>query len=399
MKKLEYNEDFISCINALLNQRTIFRKKEENLFNTVREYEPELRRYFNDNFRYQIISKPNFIKLEKVPEKYHQWMAVDGFNKPKDFVMFFCLLSFLEDKVDTQFSLVEVCQSIVLNYPEEYIGWTGGEGRQNRLSLVRVLKYAEEYHLLKVEDREIEGFAENENHGVLFIGTNMIKYFIRNFAFDVQKAEYTEDIKLMHEREQTQSGLERKHKMYRRLYSEPVLYQWDVESDEWDYLKNYGYSIKDHIAKYTNFELEMYRNSFIMTTTTPKFKQDLFPEENKSLGKRSLELALLLRSMVAVETDENGECDLLGKDGSIVVSPTKFELLIEEVRERYKQHWSDAERKKTVSEWKKELVEYLLNWKLISFNSSRGTVDINIHDTIARYEAVYPSNSLVEGEE
>jgi uncharacterized protein (TIGR02678 family) len=358
-----YDESFIRCIESLFDNFWINRKENEDLYYQIKDYGNDLRTYFNDNFHFRLVIKPDFIKLEKIIVDYKEWMKNESFRDVKDFVLFYCLLAFLDDKVDTQFTLEDICDSVVSYYPYEHIVWTESEGYSNRLSLIRVIRYAINKNLMFVVDRDLDGFKGNANHEVLFQGTILIKYFMRNLAYDLESASSFEDIIRLHENEEKNLGVERKHRVYRKLFIEPVIYENDVTGDEFAYIKNYAYSIKDHIDKYSDYQFEQYQSTVVLTRQEDKadMTKILFPEEKKNIAKLSIQFATTLREKIKEEEfspNSKGELELTYID---------FINIFIEVKNKYQLYWSTNQKKTSIDVVSKELIQYLSEWDLCKY--------------------------------
>lgn len=391
---------FIESAEGLLERFWIFRDSEEELYLQVLDYEKDLREYFNEHFRFKLIVKPEFVKLEKVRENYQSWMNVEAFQFNRDFVMFYCLLAFLDDKVNQQFTLEDVCGAIVNNYPEEHIVWTGAEGYRNRMCLIRVLRYAAELKILLVIDQDIEGFKGSSQHEVLFEGTPMIKYYIRNFSFSVKGIKIPENLtsknedankiidelnRLQFEEEQ---GIrtERKHRIYRKLFIEPVIYQKELNEDEIGYLKNYGYSIRDHADKYTHMQFEQYNGSIML----------VHQEEYVNINKRSYpELKAISKIAIQLGTYLRRQFDLgklsVEEDGSLLLSSVDFREMLQRLKDEAGTNWTKTYRDMSMNEFKQELLDYLVSWKMASVTLDN---EIFIYDVIARISGEYEKELL-----
>ncbi|MRX71963.1 TIGR02678 family protein [Bacillus lacus] len=377
-----YDENFISCIEALFDNFWILRKEKEDLYYLIREYENELRTYFNKNFHFRLVIKPEFVKLEKIIVDYKDWMKIESFRDTKDFVLFFCLLAFLDDKVDAQFTLEDICDSIVSYYPNDHIIWTENEGYNNRLTLIRVIRFAINKNLMFVVDRDLDGFKGNASHAVLFQGTIMIKYFMRNLAYDLETANSFKDIIELHANEEKDLGVERKHRIYRKLFIEPVIYEDEVYDDEFAYLKQYAYSIKDHVDKYSDFQYEQYKSTVLLTRQEDKadVTKVLFPEEKKNVSKLAIQFATVLRNKVEEEEfvqDSKGRVELTNID---------FTNILKDVKSAYQIYWTTNQKKATIDSIVKELIDYLTEWNLCKVIDEYNLI---ILDTLGRVEGKY----------
>lgn len=395
-----YDNSFIECTEGLLDRFWIFRESDEELYLQVLDYEKDLREYFNEHFRYKLIVKPEFIRLEKVRESYQKWMDIDSFQNNRDFVMFYCLLAFLDEKVNQQFTLEDVCLMIVSHYPNEHIVWVGAEGFRNRMGLIRVLRHASEMNLITIVDRDIEGFKSSYEHEVLFEGTLMIKYYIRSFAFNLQEITVPENtsnrnqdtVRIMNELKRFQNeeeqGIrtERKHRIYRKLFVEPVVYYEELNEDEIGYIKQYGYSIKDHAEKYTHMQYEQYNGSVMLVNEEEYVNgsKKYYPE-TKFISKIAVLFGTYLRIKV-----QSGNISF-NEDGSLIISPVEFREILQELKDETGANWTKTYKEMSMREFRQELLDYLATWKLATITNEN---DIKIHDTVARITGEFEKTLL-----
>src|SRR5699024_10559864 len=180
------------------------------------------------------------------------------FKKQRDFVFLFCILAFIEGKGrDDQFSLQDICEAIQVYYPQKEnsehvtIIWKEGSGYQNRLSLIRVLKYMLNMKLLVIVDQYLEDFAADAEHDVLFERTPYVPFFTRNFKDIFTWGNY-DDFKLSLELS-NEEYIDGKHRFYRRLFLEPIVYHNEITAEEQDYVKRFYPAIENNILKYTGY--------------------------------------------------------------------------------------------------------------------------------------------------
>lgn len=394
------DNSFVESAEGLLENFWVFRDSDEELYLQIIDYEKDLREYFNEHFRFKLIVKPEFIKLEKVRESHQQWMNVESFQTNRDFVMFYCLLAFLDDRVNQQFTLEDICGAIVSNYPEEHIIWTGAEGYRNRMSLIRVVRYACELKIMLMIDQDIEGFKSSSQHEVLFEGTSMIKYYIRNFSFSVQSIEIPDstvnhnegirhiinDLHNLQNEEKQGIRTERKHHVYRRLFIEPVVYHNELNEDELEYIKHYNHLIRDHAERYTHMQFEQYRGNSLLVHEEEyvNASKKSYPEA-KVISKITIQLGSILKKKIQNKSHD------ISKDGSLVFTNVEFRDLVQELKDETGSNWTKTYKDMSMNEFKKELLNYMLMWKLASITEDN---DIIIHDVIARISGEFETNLI-----
>ena len=221
-------------------------------------------------------------------------MGINSFFQVRDYVLFSCLMAFLESKnVDEQFLLSDLCEELKSTFPsQEELDWTHYEHRK---SLVRVLQTATAIDLVRIVDGDITDFSYSENNEVLYEVPLVARYFLRSFPKDLtsfNKLEDFLDIENLNYEEQT--GLKRRHRVYRKLILTPVMYSDGNNDPDFLYLRNYRNRIREDIERFSDFTFELYRNTALLTTEEKKSIYTLFPD-NKAISDIVLQFAKLVR--------------------------------------------------------------------------------------------------------
>lgn len=371
----DVSEELIECMDQLLNQLVITRKDQESLYYQILDNEKELRTYFNEYFRFPLVIQPEFVKLEKTRERHFSWMDVDAFRSPSDFVLFYCLLSFLDDKTDRQFVLSELTQALAVLYPGEQLTWVGSVGYQHRLSLIRIVRYAEEVGLLETVDQEVDGFKGSAEHEVLFQGTKFIRYYLRSFAFNLQQATSLSDLEELQAEEDANMELNRSHRVYRRMFAEPVVARDEWAEDEWLYLKHYSYILRDHAEKYTHMRLEQYQDSLLLVYDEAEVKrhQHVYPDAS-GISRVCVQFAGYLRERV-----QNGTYPI-EEDGTLRMTSFAFRECLEQFTADCGEYWTAHLQRLSLADFREELLRYLRDWKFVMDNEE----EVRLTEAFAR---------------
>lgn len=127
-------------------------------------------------------------------------------------------------------------------------------------------------------DQYLEDFAADAEHDVLFERTPYVSYFIRNFK-DLFAWNNYDDFQafLANENDEYIDG---KHRFYRRLFLEPIVYHHEMTEDEQDYVKRFYHKIESNIEKYTGYEFERYKHNSVLRKTMMVSGETLHPAEN-----------------------------------------------------------------------------------------------------------------------
>jgi len=362
-KKL-IKEDVQRCIRLLIERFWLTREDNEAEYYLIKDNEAEIKAFFRDTFRYRLIITHELVKLEKVPVETYNWMGnkdVKGqttFKRQRDFVFLFCILAFIEGKgQDDQFSLQNICEAIQAYYPQPDDGehvtiiWKEGAGYKNRLSLIRVLKYALKMKLIVDVDQYLEDFAADGTHDVLFERTPYVPYFIRQmkdvFAWE-DYADFTDD--LANENEEYVSG---KHRFYRRLFLEPIVYHHEITEEEEDYVKRFYHKIEENIHKYTGYVYERYQHNSALIKTMAAVGEVLHPAEN-------MQSNLILRFAGYIR--ENKKDYSFSFTNEVDVSNNEIQQILATLKEKEGRYWSKSFKQMSSEQLRTIVTDNLVDW-------------------------------------
>lgn len=384
MKKTALDRKVV--VQELIDRFWILKKDDPDIYYQVREMEFELRRFFSDTFRYGLVVTHEIVKLEKMPTSIYEWLGVHkgpDFSNHRDYVFLFLLLAFLEGKGnDQQFVLQEICLMISASYPgEKQITWKQGLGYRNRLSLIRVLKYAVKMRLIEMVDKELDDFSSNGEHDVLMQKTPFLPYFLRTVPFDVRKWKSVDDIQ-QHFTDMARVGTEHSHTVFRKLFMEPILYLDELPEEEAQYIKNYGRYIEDHVEKHTQYTVERFYNAILLVKHENKIRETLYPVDDNMMHKFVLSFCGRVKADLSIETV------LEQFHRNIDIPFQVVDQLINEMRKEDGSKWTREFGEKTTSDLRGILIQFLEQWK---FGSQVGNFTLRLREgafrVIGAYEA------------
>ncbi|MGL6064468.1 MAG: DUF2398 family protein [Fusobacteriaceae bacterium] len=311
MEKLKY----------LLNNYMIYKNRDEDIFYEIKDNAHNYKEFLEEFLKYKLIIRPDFLKLEKSPGTPHFSMGIQCFTSVLDYIIFFKLLYFLDNmEKGKQFLFTELKDSIKLN-------WLDGK---NRISLVRVLKFALDIPILKEIDK-IEGDIEEKEMLLESLGNS--RYVI--------SSSYT------HEEPEK---IDLKTKIYRDLVMNNVIYS-DYEK-EYEYCKKYKDEIDETLNKFLNWSIQIHKNMIItvVSDTSGIFKS--FPGKSDD-DKIALQFNKLIRDKIL-----NGQF-LLKADDTLILEHSQVDLLIEELRDKNEKKWTKLSREKKNQNLKKDILQIL----------------------------------------
>lgn len=362
--KKQIKEEVQRCIRLLIERFWVTKDDNEELYYLIKDNEAEIKAFFRETFRYRLIITHELVKLEKVPVKTYNWMGhktvknQTTFKKQRDFVFLFCILAFIEGKGrDDQFSLQNICEAIQAYYPQSEtkehvtIIWKEGSGYYNRLSLVRVLKYAMKMKLIVEVDQYLEDFAADASHDVLFERTPYVSYFIRNFKDLFAWNNYDDFTEfLANENDEYISG---KHRFYRRLFLEPIVYHHEITEDEQDYVKRFYHKIESNVQKFTGYEYERYRHNSVLRKTMMTSGEVLHPAENM--------LSNLILRFAGYILENQADYEFSFTNG-IDISNNEIQQILAKLKESDSRFWSKSFKQMSSEQLRNTITNYLLNW-------------------------------------
>ena len=383
--KTNFDETAKEGAQYLLEKFWILREKEPQIYQQIRLRENVLKNFFLDKMGLNLIVHRQFIKLEKFPLEAEPWMGINNFLQVRDYVLFSCLMAFLEGKnVDEQFLLSDLCEELKSIFPsQEELDWTHYEHRK---SLVRVLQTATDLDLVRTVDGDITDFSYSENNEVLYEVPLVARYFLRSFPKDLTAFKGIEDflnIEDLNTEEQT--GVKRRQRVYRKLFLTPVMYSNGNNDPDFLYLRNYRNRIREDVEKLSDFKFELFRNAALLTADEKKAVYTLFPD-NKAISDIVLQFATLVR-----EEKEQEEIPLQ-YDGTLRLTKADFQKWVGKCKEKYGKGWSKQYREATVSETARELLAVLIDWQMASLDKE--TRVISLRPLLARTIGKFPRISL-----
>ncbi len=376
---------------SLLENFWVIREKEPELYQKIRERESVLRNFFLEKLGFNLVIHRMFSRIEKFPVEPEPWMGIQEFRELRDYVLFCCILAYMEGKtIDEQFLLSDLCEELAALYPgEEGLDWTHYEHRK---SLVRVLQFAAELGLVKLVDGDIGEFNYSETSEALYEVPLVSRYFLRSFPRDLTVIERKEDflkIAAGTTEEDENTGLKRRHRVYRRLFLCPVMYAGGPEDPDFLYLRNYRNRIRDDVEKYSSFQFELFKNCAMLTLSENKKMYSIYPD-NRAISDIALQFAGIIR-------EEKEADDIpLQYDGSLCLTPVDFEKRVGYCKERYGAGWSKQYREAPVHETARDLLELLMDWRMASQEETTGV--ISLHPLLARTVGRYPGDFEAGGE-
>lgn len=353
----------MTSLDTLLENYWIVKEQDREKYeNTRRNLTEEELNFMKNKLGYKLIVNPLLIKLEKIPGIPKSFMGIQEFQSKLDYVFLCMVLLFLEDKSPKeQFvlsGLIETIEnsSIQIDLGDITIDFTLFKQRQ---AMVRVLKYIRSLGFIKLYDGDENKFIENIQNDALYEITGVSKYFVRNFTSNISECNGYQDI---YEQEQLgleqEKGVERKQRVYRRVFMENVIYQENPDDQDYAYLKNYKNVIERDCDVLFDSIFEVHKNGAYMVLSQEKNYKNVFPA-NRSISDIVLFLNRKLRQMV-----EEGKLEITAQDTAFVSYP-EFQRILQELQGENGMGFSKEYRELEIAKMQEEVIQYMSQFDMI----------------------------------
>ena len=378
-------------LEILLERFWLSKEQDKELYYRIKDAYPDFKDFLQDKLGYRVIINPYIIKLEKLPGKPEPWMGIEEFNDKLEYAFFCLLLTFLEDKgAEEQFILSQVTDFIEAIFPgdeDEKVDWTLYNHRRH---LIKVMRFAEELFIIKLNDGTDSNFMTSTGGEVLYENTGLSKYVTQNFTGNILNYYSYKDIEqgewLDLDRDR---GRIRRNRVYRRLFMSPVVYNEGSEDADYLYIKNYRNMLIKDIEDLLDSELHVHKNGAFIALDESKHFKDVFPD-NKNISDIILQLNGIIRELL-----DKGDISKKGDD-TITISQLKFNNIISLCRQRYRSGWSKGFREMKIETLFDEVISYMKNFSMLKVYDKRK--ELTILPLVGKITGRYPKDFNIEGE-
>lgn len=376
-------------LELLLSKRWILKERDRELYYRVKDELGTLKKFLMEKLGYQVVVNPYLIKVEKIPAKLENWMGIQEFTEPIEYVFFCLILMFLEDKeAEEQFILSSLTEYIQGQYREVQIDWTVYSYRRH---LVKVMKYCVAIGILQVDDGSEESFARDDTNEVLYENTGTSRYFMRTFTQDIMDYQTPEDfLKEEWIAVDEDRGIVRRQRVYRSLLMSMGLYRREETEEDFAYIKNYRNMIQGELSELFDCELHVHRNSAFLILGEECRLGRTFPEEN------TLSDIVLLCSQLLREEIEHGNI-AVPTDECISLSIVKFRTIIEACKETYGNGFIKTYREMMTEEFYQEVLSYMKQMEFIEMQGDTVFLSSALGKIVGRYPKDFFSSASVTG--
>lgn len=373
-RRASWQDEDREAASWLLEHFWIRRDQQPEMYARVRDSEALLRHFFLEKCGLQLLSKPTFVKLEKIPYQVEPWMGIDSFQHPRDYVLLCCLLIVLDAKrIDEQFLLSDFLEGVKAHYPSEPdadpesasapINWANF---QHRKSLVRVIRFATEMGMLAEVDGDIGTFHGKADAEVLYEATVLSRYFTISYPKDLFHFDRVEDV-LQHAQTAESETDQRRHRIYRQLLMTPSFTRQDAEPGDFAYLRQFRNRLRDDFEKHTPMHFELTRDTAMLSIAEPRAYQNLFP------SRQAIDDLLL---HFAVELRQHWQEDRDSDAAVLELTRFEFERLLQACRQRTSHGWTKELRESNLNSLAKLVLQELISWHFAKLNPTDDLIEI-----------------------
>lgn len=378
-------------IELLLEKYWIVKEMDEDNYNKIKtELDEQTQTFIKDKLGYKIIANPYIIKLEKIPGKPQSFMGIQEFTNKLEYLFLCMILIYLETKSRRdQFilsQLIDYLQNLQteIDLKDVTIDFNL---YSHRKSMVKVLKYIQELGFIKRYDGDENKFADSIENDVLYEVTGISKYFVRNFTSNISDCNLYTDI---YKKEQLgldqDKGIERRQRIYRRLFTENVVYPEDKEDLDYLYIKNYKNTIEQDVDKILDASLEVHKDgSYILLLDNQNFK-NTFPNH-----KAISDVVLFLNTIIIEKVKRENRTEQ-----GIFVSELEFTKLVEETKNRYQDGFSKEFRQKDVKDLVTEAISFMQEFDMVRYHEDHK--EYEIMPIVFKIRGTYPKEFNTDGD-
>ena len=366
-------------LEVLLGRRWILKARDRELYYQIKEQlaSGKEKKFLNEKLGYQLIVNPYLIKVEKIPAEPENWMGIQDFREPMEYVFFCIVLMFLEDKeTEEQFVLSSLTEYIQSQCRMEQIDWTIYRYRRQ---LIKVLKYCVACGILDVNDGKEEDFARDIGGEVLYENTGVSKYFMRNFTTDIMEYTAPEDFEKAEWIDVDEDrGIVRRQRVYRRLLMTMGMYRRKETEEDFAYVRNYRNMVEGELSELFDCELHVHGAGAFLILHNDCHLGRCFPEEN------TLSDIVLLFNQLLKEYMDEGKIPVPA-DERIRMPKENFQGLVEECKRKFGGGFNKTYREMTLAEFYRAVSAYMEELSLIEMGEDTVMINPVAGKIIGRY--------------
>ena len=356
----------MTTFEKLLENYWVVRDIDVDAYNSIKkDLTDETQEFIKNKLGYKLIVNPYVIKMEKIPGKPQAFMGIESFNSKLEYVFLCLILIYLEERTKKeQFilsGLIDYIQNLIaeVDIQDIKIDFTIYSQRK---AMVNVLKFIKNMGFIIMYDGDENKFAEDIENDVLYEVTGVSKYFMRKFSSNITDCNLYTDI---YEKEQLgleqDKGKERRQRIYRRLFTENIVYKENDDDQDYNYIRNYRNVINQDVDKMLASSLEVHKNGAYILLTEDKNFKNTFPSNKAISDVVSFINTIIVKKLKEGKIKEN-------INDTINISEIEFVKLVREVKEKYGKGFSKEFRELAEDKLLIEIVNYMKQFDMIRHN-------------------------------
>lgn len=377
-KNAEVRSDLQAVAMALLSRPWLTKQDDPDEFLLIKDHFEYLRDWFHEHAGYSLLVTRQFAKLDKIPGVYRRWMKLEGFYQARDYALFTYGLWYLEAKSDgEQFLLTEMVEAIRnhLLASDFDVDWTLYD---HRLSMVRALKKLRSLGVLVSIEGEETGWArDGANANVLYEASPLARYVLRRFPRELMAYG---DIDELYEVEQMAATVStsdemmyhtdvrsRRHKVFRRLLMEPVVYDSEWTDEERRYVQTQRSWIMSQMSEMVGLEGRRFREGLYFYWPELMSEMDLFPTQS-AVSDVTMQFAAKLRELSMADANRYPR----DENSCLHLTRGEFEGILLAIRETSEVYWTKEHRDKSTTQLAGDILLHMEEWNLASQDDAGG---------------------------
>lgn len=339
------DEDVKICLDKLLEAHVILEEDNQETFRLIRKHSKDIQKICNNDLSMALILNAHFAKIEKRPYHPEAFMGIKGFNETSDYVMFACVMAFVEENgPESPFILPDLTSYLKRTMPNN-LDWTQYHIRKR---LVRVLQQMIVLKIITILDGKFDDFDRNEERVALFNATNYSRYFLNMFSKSLQSlTDYTQLVPISETKNISMQVIQR------LLLSVGICRTEETES-LFRYMRNEQERLTKFFEVNSFYEFELSKNLGILVSENRRIGIRYIPDSSSS-GDLLMLIGSKLRNRSFVP-DEFGQLHL---------SLTQWQSIVSEVAQKNQELLSKTYREKSFESISKELLMQTVNDGLI----------------------------------
>lgn len=383
------DENLSKEMDLLLNNYWITKDESPEDYYLLKRKQTPLRKFISKNLGSNLLVHDRFIKLEKISSIPSKDQGIEEFLNTMDYVLLFIMLIYLEDKPRGEkfilSSLIEYVKNTAITLELSNIpDWNYASHRR---SLVRVINYLLEKHIIILKDEDKISFQEDKTADALYEVTGISNYLIPHFGTDIYNLKTPEEFLEIQWVGQDQAhGDIRRYKVYRNLLYLPAIYRENISDSEDDYLRKMHKNIEKELLDNLDLTTEITKNMALIYTDESSIQKDYFPN-----NKRITDIILLINKEIA---DYINRANI--KQSSLetfTINSDTLKQIITESREKLKPYFSKAYLNLTPKKYLEEIIQTMEDYHFIKENISTFTVYPLIYRFLGDPEPVKKENN------